>query len=180
MARTKKTRRYYRKGRWSSNIVEITNQNLNFTTNNYSYGDYVLCTNPAQSTNLVTQQYTVKNIEFSFELQTNSSTSAISIESLIAYIIFVPEGMTVTADYANKHPEYIMGYKFYGSPQFETADNNNGVIGVRNPLRIKTRLARRLNTGDTIRLLITGYNQSTTTQVNCTINGLLRWWTKAN
>lgn len=179
MARTRKSRRYYRrKGRWSSNITEIVNQNLNFTPNTTSLGVYTLCENPGQNNQSVSQIYTVKNIEFAYEIQTNSDASAISIENLIAYIMYVPQGMTITSDFAKQHPEYVMAYKFYGSPQFEA--NTSGVFNLRNPLSIKTRLARRLNTGDSISLFITGFNQNTSTTMNCQINGILRWWTKAN
>lgn len=180
MARHRKSRRYYRKsgGRWSSNISEIVNQSLNFSPNATSVGVYTLCENPVQNSQTVSQVYTVKNIEFSFELQTNSDNSALYIENLVGFIMYVPQGMTITSDFAKQHPEYVMAYKFYGSPQFEA--NTSGVFNIRNPLSIKTRLARRLNTGDSIQLFITGFNQNTSTQMNCQLNGILRWWTKAN
>lgn len=180
MAKTKRVRRYRSKGKWSSNITFIPSQNINFAPNTTSYGVFTLCENPAQSNASVSQQYTVKNIYFNFEMETNSAASATNIECLTGFIMFVPQGMTVNANYPKQHPEYIMAMRFYGSPIFETSGTDYNNNGVRNPLSIKTRLSRRLNTGDSIIFLLTGDNQNASTQMNLQINGVIRWWTKAN
>ena len=54
--------------------------------------------------------------------------------------MFVPQGMNVTTDYPFLHPEYIMATRYYGSPESEGNGTNSAVSGVRNPLKIKTRL----------------------------------------
>ena len=177
----KQTRRKYwkRKGRWSSNIRTIQNTAVNAPPGSfYTYSD--LCNNPSQNTSTVSQKYTVKNIELTFEIDFQTvQTVGAAIEALIAYIMFVPQGYTITETLPSYHPEWIMAYRFLGSPSNEI-DSTGGYIGPgRNPLKIKTRLARRLNTGDKIVLLITGYNSS---QIATSVdfNGIVRWWTKAN
>lgn len=178
----RRIKKYYRtKGRWSANIKTLTNSTINATPGTFfDFSD--LCTNPVQTDNSVSQQYTVKNVEVSFEIEFNpgqgSSTSGNIIEGLVTYIMFVPQGMTVTETYPNTHPEYIMAYKFYGSPNYELT-NTNYTPG-RNAVRIKTRLSRRLQTGDKIILLIVGSNSSSSTTLNLDYNGIVRWWTKAN
>ena len=90
--------------------------------------------------------------------------------------MYVPQGMTITVDYPKQHPEYIMGMRFYGSPEYE----NSSIGSMRNPLSIRTRLARRLQTGDKIIFLLLGQNTNTSNVLNLQINGVLRWNTKAN
>lgn len=176
MAKKYRRRRYYRsKGRWSANIKPLASQAITATANTSFFATSDLCQNPAQSENTVSQQYTVKNIEISSELEVDGNGAWNNIESLIAYVMYVPQGMLVTETYPSFHPEYIMAMRFIGSPEIDNAQNGPG----RNPLKIRTRLARRLQTGDKVILLITGLNQGSTT-VNLSYNGLIRWWTKAN
>lgn len=180
MAKRSYKKRYYRrKGRWSSNIKTITDNSISIPSNSSFFGSQDLCGNPIQSDNTVSQQYTVKNIELTFEIDMKNVSVAASVECLVGYIMFVPQGMTVTETYPNTHPEYIMAYKFIGSPTIDDTINSAPVQNPRLPVRIKTRMARRLQTGDKIILLITGSNLSTTTSV-LYVNGLIRWWTKAN
>lgn len=177
----RRIKKYYRtKGRWSANIKTLTNSTINATAGTF-FATSDLCANPIQTDNSVSQQYTVKNVEVSFEIEFNpgqgSSTAANSIEGLTTYIMFVPQGMTVTETYPNTHPEYIMAYKFYGSPNYEL--NSTNYTPARNAVKIKTRLSRRLQTGDKIILLIVGNNKGSTV-MDLDYNGIVRWWTKAN
>ena len=176
----KYSRRFRSKGRWSANIKTIN------TTIPASQGSFYaaqdLCVNPSQSDSTVSQQYTVKNIELSFEIETTSLNSSFSdVENLVAYIMFVPQGYQVTETLPNTHPEWIMAYRFQGSPNVEVGyvTNATPLQPGRQPFRVKTRMARRLQTGDKVVLLITGTSNSETTR-NLPINGIVRWWTKAN
>lgn len=163
-------RRYRRKGRWSANIQEFN------STSAASVGSFyvsnTLVTNPVQNNNTVSQQFTVKNIEATFEFETTTSTGSNYVENLTIYVMYRPQGMTITTNFNTEHPEYIMNYRFIGNPMANTS-------AYRNPLKIKTRLSRRLQTGDQIILYIKGYNpNNTNTEIN--LKGIVRWWTKAN
>lgn len=181
MARYRKRRYYRKKGRWSANIKTLTNSTIEATSGTF-YGATDLCQNPVQVDTTVSQQYTVKNVEVSFEIDfpngQSSALGGLNIEGLTSYIMFVPQGMTVTETYPNTHPEYIMAYKFYGSPNYEFTSTDIVNPG-RNSVRVKTRLSRRLQTGDKIILLIVGNNGGNNT-INLEYNGIVRWWTKAN
>ena len=146
-------RRYYKKGRYSSNISEISNTTISATPGKWS-GTSTLTTNPIQSSATVSQTYTVKNFEVNFQMEYGSGAN--NIENIVCYIMYVPQGMNVSQDYNIQHPEYIMNYKFIGSPQIDGQPNYQ-------PLRVKTRMARKLQTGDSIVLFITGYNGSDST-----------------
>lgn len=179
MARRRYRRKYYRsKGRWSANIKTLTNQSIVAPQLSSFFAANTLCENPVQVDSTVSQQYTVKNIEFSYEIESPNSGNTNQIESLCAYIMYVPQGMTVTETYPNSHPEYIMAYRFLGSPNSEGSGDNLLNPG-RLPSKIKTRLSRRLQTGDSVIFLITGVNGATTQNI-LNLNGLIRWWTKAN
>lgn len=180
MAKRSYKKRYYRrKGRWSANIKTITNNTINIPANSTFYGTQDLCTNPAQTDSTVSQQYTVKNIELTFELEMNNVNAAANVESLVGYIMYVPQGYTITETIPGTHPEWIMAYKFIGSPTIDDTSNNYPIQNPRLPVRLKTRMARRLQTGDKIIFIITGSSSATSTS-QLTVNGLIRWWTKAN
>lgn len=99
--------------------------------------------------------------------------------------MFVPQGMNVTASYNLEHPEYIMAYKFLGSPSVDYTNlvGQGSIVGQQyQPYRINTRLSRKLNTGDSVILFIKGNNTNTTGTTNAVFDfhGLVRWWTRAN
>lgn len=174
MARYRR-RRYRRKskGKWSANISEINNEEITASPGNFS-GTTTLTTNPIQTNTTVSQIYTVKNFEINFTIDApQGNVSPSTLEGTTCYIMYVPQGMNVSESYHIQHPEYIMTYKFIGSPQGEYESQQY------QPFRIKTRMARRLQTGDSIILFIKGYNESENT-LTFNISGLIRWWTKAN
>lgn len=184
MARKSRRRYYRKKGRWSANIQQIFSNDLALSPGDF-YFSATLATNPAQSNSTVSQQFTAKNFELSFSLDIGGNINPALgslIERVIFYIMYVPQGYTINGNLPINHPEWIMSYKFMGSIDMETegnADNIQYVGPKRGPYRIRTRLSRRLQTGDSIVLLIcgnNGYNQLLTAE----LAGLLRWWTKAN
>lgn len=174
MARRRYRRYRRRSSRWAANIQEI-NGSLNASPGIFSQAETIL-TNPAQSPNLVTQVYTIKNVEVTFNLDFEGSTvSAVNdIEAVTAYIMYVPQGMNITGNYNIEHPEYIMTYRYLGSP---TIDNNGQQY---QPYKIRTRLARKLQSGDNVILFIKGTNQNNNNTYALRLSGLVRWWTKAN
>lgn len=83
---------------------------------------------------------------------------------LRAYIMFVPEGVTVTGAWMNQHPEYILAKGGKASSAFThaTAINQAGTEVPYNSakalvnLQFSSRLKRNLNTGDKIMLVLIG------------------------
>ena len=172
MAR-RRYRRYRRKtGKWSSNITKVSGDSLSVPGNGDTYTYVELCTNPVQSVGSVSQQYTVKNVFFNFTID-GTGNAFYYVEGLVGYIMFLPQGMPISYDFPKQHPEYIMGMRYYGSP--EKKDNGQ----IKNPLGVSTRLARRLNTGDKIIFLLQATNTGSV-DTNISVNGVVRWWTKAN
>lgn len=175
MAKYRRYRNYNRrrKGRWSANIQELGTSSIIIPNQVAAwYRDVTLAFNPIQTNTATSQVYTVKNMEVTFELSGGDGT----IEDCAAYIMFVPQGMNVTTSYNLEHPEYIMAYKFLGSPINDTNLTSQSLSP-----RVKTRLSRRLNTGDSIILFLKG-NKTSAAGISSELefHGLARWWTKAN
>lgn len=164
---------YYKKGKWSPNIYTIGTTNLTAYSGSF-FVKQELAKNPVQSINTISQVYTVKNVELNFELSTPAQQE---LNGIIVYIMYAPQGITVNENYANEHPEYIMAYRFLGKANnySSSAPQNPG----RNAIKVKSRLSRKLQTGDSIVLLIVGQNTSSTSNY-LYLSGIFRWWTKAN
>ena len=175
--RSYKIRRRRRGSRWAANIQEISQSIVNIGPDGKWMRDYTLAFNPTQLSTAVSQVFTVKNFEITFniDIATDEPNILANLEDICAYIMFVPQGMNVTTDYNIQHPEYIMAYKFLGSP------NNDYLSQQYQPFRIKSRLSRKLQSGDQIKLLLVGNNTSSTLAISgLEIHGVYRWWTKAN
>ena len=171
MARHRRSRRYYRKrGVWSSRIQELNiSETAAAGTNFFIQRDLV--ENPVQSDSNISQKFTVKNMRAELEAQITTTNPA-AVNFIRAYIMFVPQGVTVNASLPLNHPEWIMAYRWIGSATLNTTPYFPA-------LRLGSRLARNLDTGDRITFLIIGENSDIqATGLNC--NGLVRYNTKAN
>lgn len=172
----KYSRRYRRKGIWSNRISNISGSQS--AAGNAEYVIYYnLCQNPAQSDTTVSNKYTVKNIDLQLELSLDSLNNNY-IENLQAFVCYIPQGYVPTgtpsayAEVPYNHPEWIMAHRFIGSPQ---GDSTNYYP----PLRITSRLARKLDTGDRVVLIILGVNQNGVS-VTLDYRGVVKYVTKAN
>lgn len=175
MAKYKKYRKYSRRStqKWEPNIQEINTTTIQAPANTTFYYSQILAFNPTQVNTSVSQTFTVKNLEVSYFLDVSSSSGSSILEDIAAYIMFVPQGMTVNATYNLDHPEYIMAYQFLNQPSADAGATFQ-------PRKIKTRLSRKLHSGDNVILLIKGNNTSSTENGSFQFHGLIRWWTKAN
>lgn len=176
MARTKRVQKYYRKHDWSTRISYIEGEQ-SATAGNKFIIYYNLCTNPAQSETTVSSKFTAKNIDLQLHLQ--SYTASSDLEDFQVYICYVPQGYVPSGTpslYENvpfDHPEWIMVHRFVGMP---LADNSSSYL----PLHIKSRLARKLDTGDRIVMIILGKNTSSTNSLSINYAGVVKYNTKAN
>ena len=178
MARYTKRRFYKRRIHYSPNIARIGPSSFNIPANSRDIGVVTLIENqvydPSRTNNIIT----VKNPELSIEFEATYAY----IEACTAYLLFIPEGYTVNINTPTQHPEWIMAYKYFGSPNLD--DNQSGSSSNQPSSKyinkIKTRLSRKLNTGDRIVLLVEGTNTSANNAYPMQYQGLCRWFTKAN
>lgn len=180
----KRYRKYYRRsrGRWSANIKNVSKTaTYNLQSSEVQAGGTLwisdlLAENPAQTDNTVSQTYTVKNFDFSFYVEYKNSITF--LDNFACYIVYIPQGFNLDQDVIRTHPEWIMAMRYIGQPEDDTQQQYHL------PFRIKTRMARKLNTGDQVHFLVTGtrdpYQTSSPQTVIIDVKGLVRWWTKAN
>lgn len=163
-----------RVGRWSPNIQRINTPQERALGG--FFGDSItIAQNPVQSANSVSQNYTVKNIEVAAQIDSQSEAEVTSdIENIEYYILYVPEGYPIDLNIPFAHPEWIMAYKFIGNAISTSTSNSNSQVP-----KIRTRLSRTLKTGDSIIFMYMGNNKGNIA-VDLRVNGLIRWWTKAN
>ena len=176
MAR-RRYRRYRRKfGKWSANIQRIGPNSYNIPSQTRDIGLVTLVTNESYSDTRGNNILRVKNVEatIEFEYPMASGMSNSVVQSCTYYLLFVPEGYNVTVDTPIQHPEWIMAYRFTGSPSGENTQSGNNNYS-KPSYKIKSRLCRNLNTGDRVVLLIEATNISTSTQT-IQYQGLVRWW----
>lgn len=176
MAKYRRYRKYSRRkhAKWSSNIQRIS-ENYPGVPSGVQGNSITICQNPFQNTQTVSQTFTVKNVEIAAQLELFNLSTPANVDNVEYYILYVPQGYGISVDLPFEHPEWIMAYKFIGTGLSTTSltDSNSQVP------KIKTRLSRNLNTGDSIIFLYT-FNNKNNDNVNVKINGLVRWWTKAN
>lgn len=172
MARTRRYRRYRRSSKqWSTRLTSVNVTQL--VSGNQTFFIFrTLATNPVQDDNTVSQRFTVKNINCQLNVEAQYGSDSNNLENFQEFILFIPQGYTLTSDTPYEHPEWIMAHRFLGSPQ---NDSDPGYL----PARISTRLARKLDTGDRVVFLLIGTNTGQTNQT-IRVDGLIKLNTKAN
>lgn len=172
MAKTKVIKRRARK-HWAPCINKLQNSIQLANTAGDFYFFSVLATNPQQATNNISRPIVVKNCEFTYKID---CTNAARVNDVQIYMMYVPEGHQITDNLPYQHPEWILAYSFQGAPDGPGPD-----YSVSSPKKIRTRLARRLQTGDNVILLVNGFsNHTESNPITLSIKGLARYWTHAN
>ena len=140
---------YRPRKKWNSNW-NADDMNLNMpdvsTTTSYTKAvtNQQLIVNPQLTgTNVSTSVVKVKNVKVQLSTSGIPDASNLSVYTMQLAIIFCPEGITPSSDILERHPEWIMAYKMLTLDASTTIPIN---------FSISSRLARNLNSGDTIYL----------------------------
>lgn len=182
MARSYYRRRYtnryyggYKKKNWSSNIITSSTTITFPASSTYGAGS-ALCLNPSQSVATVSQPFTVKNIKLSVSSVASQVAISDAVDNIIVAIVYVPQGYTVTYNTLAEHPEWFMAVKYIDNPSLEQSSANGSQY---KPFTVSTRLARKLQTGDSIQLCVFG-TSSSSNPAPVTFRFMAQWWTCAN
>ena len=143
MPRYYKYRKYYKKvyprKRWASNIKQ-DNLVLPLQTNATAASDHILlCQNSAQTSTPTPVILKFGRLKFKGDIRF-SQTNVAQFTSVNVFVVFVPQGNTLTTDLISNHPEYIMGWT--------TCSLDTG-----SSFSLTTTLKRNLNSGDSIQVL---------------------------
>nr|ANB82429.1 capsid protein [Porcine serum-associated circular virus] len=143
MARYVRYKRYYKKvypkKRWASNLLSkaLAVTLPNGVASNASTS--TICENAVQSSKPTPTILKFGRVKIKGDVRTNANNAA-NFTSANVFVVFVPEGVTLTPQVLNSHPEYIMGWT--------TLSMDSG-----NSFSLTTALKRNLNSGDSIQLL---------------------------
>lgn len=173
MAKYTRYRKYSRRNRthWSSRMINIS-KSYNYSGDQTLYASGVLAANPAQSTDTISQKFTVKNVWCQFSVESDTDDVNV-VDNLQLFVLFIPQGYSMSNETPYDHPEWIMAQKYIGTANL----SNNPGYG---PLSVRSRLARTLDTGDSIKWLCIGVGKSGVNTSKVTIKGICRFNTKAN
>lgn len=119
----------------------------------------VLCSNSANvgSDTPVSTIIKVKNFKVVVDL--TAASQNLQLTNFIIAICYVPQGFDPGTEFLYQHPEWILVWRTVDVSQ--TVSNSGASL---QNVQISSRLARNLNTGDSIRLFGVGTNLNTTTQ----------------
>nr|WCR62084.1 MAG: capsid protein [Cressdnaviricota sp.] len=172
-------RRTYRKAyprkKWASNIGN-SSITMSIPANSVYAAGAAFALNPAQSPSTVSNSYLVKNVKLSIEPIVASLESPRGLNQLIAAIMYVPQGYTVGPAILNEHPEWIMAVKYLGDAMSIDISNVQDRI---KPFTVSSRLSRRLQTGDSVQLVLFAQN-STSGEIPIAFRFLAQWWTRTD
>lgn len=138
-----------RTAKWSPHLLV---QSISFETSSGDFGSYqLLAKNSTDTTVPVPSIIKVKN--FRVSIDTSVPSVANYPNYLNVYLMYIPEGVTMTSDTPRNHPEWILAWK--GINAISHADKE-GIV-------LSSRLSRNLNSGDGVYLLFSGNSSSNIT-----------------
>ena len=132
---------------WNSDDINLNMPDVS-TTSSYTKAitNQLLIVNPQLTgTNVSTSIVKVKNVKVQLSTTGIPDASNLSVYTMQVAIVFCPEGITPSSDILERHPEWIMAYKMLTIDASTTIPIN---------FSISSRLARNLNSGDTIYLSV--------------------------
>lgn len=163
--RTVRSRRRGKK--WSPVLVELNPDAQQVNANSNIFFSTTICEN-SNNTNTAPTATVIKvgNLKVSFECECASNRTIFA--SGQAFIMFVPQGLTPTTDYANQHPEYIMVWRSF---------NPSGAVSA---ITMQSRLKRNLNSGDKIVLFYKVRNDDPNANITIAFRGVATYVCCAN
>lgn len=160
--------RYYRpRVKWSKQLKNITNRSFTAPVNSEFFFNYDLIENPPSLQSNVSSPKYFKRVKLSFEIE---GPNISFIEGLTAHIVYVPEDLNLFPSVIDKHPEWVLGSKFYGSVR--STDESTKVF------TLYSKLCKKLLPGDKIAVFFTGENTSTSTSFSVRFNFFIEYYTR--
>lgn len=148
------------KKKWASNFDRILHTATAGTPSGIE-----LALNPAQET-AIPRTIKVKNFKVSLWFETENAQAAVAINMIEVYIFYQPQGYGLTNNSINEHPEWVLCHKMIGRPDFQAE--------VTKPYQMSSKLARNLQSGDRIQLVIVPMG---TVGTQVIVRGNLFYWT---
>lgn len=124
-----------------------------------------LAINPTQE-NAVPRTIKAKNFKVSLWFEGANQEAVSNINLIEAYVVYKPQGYIISTETIAEHPEWVLVHKMIGRPDYQAE--------VTKPYVLSSRLARNLQSGDSIQLVI---NALGTPRTEVIVRGNLFYWT---
>lgn len=151
-------RRSYRGSRprrkWAPTMVQGT-LTYDIDAQTTAFNGSLLCQNSANVGSSVPVSTIVKVKNFKVVIDLTTVTGGATARNFFLALMYVPQGFTLTVNTAIQHPEWILVWRTIDA----TSGTSNGTA-LQN-IQMSSRLARNLNSGDSIVLFSSAYNPST-------------------
>lgn len=168
MTRRNNNRRRFPSMRGYTPVLKECNKDILIPANSTTGGSVDLLTVPADSQTSMT----VRSFTTDLYIETVSSQVNANLEKAQFYIMFLPEGHTVTVNLPFQHPEWILSYTWQGTPSADTE-----AIGYN--IRRRSKKTRKLKPGDSIFLFAMAEN-NTSSSISINVSGLIKYFSKMN
>lgn len=155
---TRKASTRRRGKKWSPVLVDSGDTTTFIGSNQETFLAFDLCKN-SPNTTIAPTATVIKCGNFKCYFDYFSSANKMSNGRL--FIMFKPQGISVTTSYPSEHPEYIMAWR--------TLDTSSNLLQT---VSIQSKLKRNLNSGDAVILLFIVAN-------NDSSEGTARWTARA-
>jgi hypothetical protein len=144
---------------------QIIRKQYDFVAGTGDFRSYVELINNPNNLNTDVTGYVQTIGRFSIDCTLEGTNG--DLNNVALFVMYIPEGYSMyvnnsVVDVASQHPEWIMAYKYLGSP----TDSQYGQ-GCQ-PTRITSRVRRNLMTGDRVILFVSGTNSG-----NASITGII-------
>lgn len=168
MARYYKYRRYYKKiyprKRWASNIKSDTLPVVLTTDDLIAFKSFSLCENSEQTSTPTPVILKFGRLKLKGDIRF-SQTNVAQFTSAMVYVVFVPQGNTLTSLLISQHPEYLLGWT---ACSLDTGSS----------FSLTTTLKRNLNSGDSIQVLFSiSATQMPSQNINYNFFYTAQYWT---
>lgn len=137
------------KFKWSPSTTSQAVQMPAAAANADTHTLWALASNAAVNGSVVPPVLKVRHMKVKLTFPQQTDVMAEARGAYQAYIMFQPQGVTLTGDAPNLHPEWILAMTTFGLSSSQAIN-----------ISMSPTLSRNLNTGDSIQLLISQHNST--------------------
>jgi hypothetical protein len=143
-------------------------KDISIPANSTTGGSVDLLTVPADSQTSMT----VRSFTTDLFIEMVNATPNAGLDKAQFFVMFLPEGHTVTVNLPFQHPEWVISYCYQGTPLADTQTVGYNIKKI-------TRKTRRLRPGDSIFLFAMAEN-NTSSPLSINVSGLIKYFSKMN
>jgi hypothetical protein len=161
---------------WCPNFFKINYGDNVPAANGTFTASHIVAFNTEESGTTFPRKVRIRNVDLTANLETMATTSS-AFDNVTVAFMKIPQGFSVdnTSDATLvKHPEWVLAYKYIGSPVVTSESQQY------QPIRIRSNKSITLYPGDGLYLVVTGTKAATQSVATIYTNGLVKYFTRVN